>query len=98
MFADVDGEIGAIVVLAAALIVRAFMFLGRTRVLVRLYVSLQTGLFFKAVKAVRVGAVVKPHVLHFMVFQFELLLTTANFALVRLYLKLRTGIDVRELK
>ena len=97
MFADVDGEIGAVVVLSAALIVMAFMFLGRTRGVVRLFMSLQTSLFFEAVKAVRVGAVVKPHVLHLMVFQFELLFTTANFALVRLYLKLRTGLAVREL-
>ncbi len=97
MFADVDGEIGAVIVLSAALIVRAFMFLGRTRGVVRLYMSLQTGLFFEAVKAVRVGAVVKPHVLHLMAFQFELLFTTANFALVRLYLKLKSDIVVRKL-
>ena len=59
VFADVDGEIGAVIVLFAALIVRAFMFFGRTRVVVGLYMSLQTGLFFEAVKTVRVGAVVK---------------------------------------
>ena len=97
MFADVDGEIGAVVVLSAAQIVRAFMLLGRTRVVLRLYMSLQTSLFFEARKAVRVGAVVKPHVLILVVFQFKLLFATANFALVRLYLKLRTGLAVREL-
>ena len=97
MFAYVDCEIGAVIVLSAALIVMAFMFLGRTRGVVRLYMSLQTGLFFEAVKAVRVGAVVKPHVLHLMVFQFELLFTTANFALERLYLKLTKESPLREL-
>lgn len=97
MFADVDGEIGAVTVRSAALKVRAFMLLGLTRGVVRLYMSLQTGLFFEAVKAVRVGAVVEPHVLHLMVFQFELLFATANFALERLYLELKTDIAVREL-
>ena len=48
--------------------------------------DLQLGLVLKAVKAVKIGAVQKQHVLDFVVLQFELLSTTADFALERLYL------------
>jgi hypothetical protein len=85
MLACVNDEISAVIVLFLAPRVSAWVFLWLRKV-VGPHVNLQLGLVLKAVKAVKIGAVQKQHVLDFVVLQFELLSTTADFALERLYL------------